>query len=91
MRALLCTRLGPPESLVLTERLPSPKPSAGEVKLKILVAGINFPDTLIIGAGRDAMRRTEGASAGVPVRTAVLLTRIAQDVQSVTFQRGSQS
>ena len=25
MKALLCTRLGPPESLVLTEGLPSPK------------------------------------------------------------------
>jgi len=48
MKALLCTRLGSPESLVLTEGLPSPKPSAGEVRLKILVAGINFPDTLII-------------------------------------------
>ena len=48
MKALLCTRLGPPESLVLTEGLPSPKPSAGEVKLQVLVAGINFPDTLII-------------------------------------------
>ena len=48
MKALLCTRLGPPESLVLTEGVPSPKPSAGEVRLKILVAGINFPDTLII-------------------------------------------
>jgi NADPH2:quinone reductase len=48
MKALLCTRLGPPESLVLTDGLPSPEPSAGEVRLKILVAGINFPDTLII-------------------------------------------
>ena len=48
MKALLCTRLGPPESLVLTEGLPSPKPSTGEVKLEILVAGVNFPDTLII-------------------------------------------
>jgi len=48
MKALLCTTLGPPESLVLTEGLPSPRPSAGEDKLQILVAGINFPDTLII-------------------------------------------
>ena len=91
MKALLCTGLGPPESLVLTEGLPSPKPSAGEVRLQVLVAGINFPDTLNIGAGRDAMRRTEGATAGVPVRTAVPLTRIGQDVQSVTFQGASQS
>ena len=48
MKALLCTRLGPPESLVLTDGLPSPEPAAGEVKLKVLLAGINFPDTLII-------------------------------------------
>ncbi|MBS2026594.1 MAG: NADPH:quinone oxidoreductase family protein [Deltaproteobacteria bacterium] len=48
MKALLCTKLGPPESLVLTEGLPSPKPGSGEVLVKVLVAGINFPDTLII-------------------------------------------
>jgi NADPH2:quinone reductase len=48
MKALLCTHLGPPESLVLTDGLPSPRPSAGEVRLEVLVAGINFPDTLII-------------------------------------------
>src|SRR5262249_61229954 len=48
MKALLCTRLGPPESLVLTEGLPSPKPSAGEVKLQVLVAGIKLPRPPII-------------------------------------------
>ena len=40
MKALLCTRLGPPESLVLTDGLPSPKPSAGEVKLHLLVGPV---------------------------------------------------
>ena len=40
MKALLCTRLGPPESLVLTEGLPSSKPSVGEVKLHVLVGPV---------------------------------------------------
>ena len=40
MKALLCTRLGPPECLVLTEGLPSPKPSVGEVNLKVLVGPV---------------------------------------------------
>jgi hypothetical protein len=40
MKALLCTRLGSPESLVLTEGLPSPKPSVGEVRLHDLVGPV---------------------------------------------------
>jgi hypothetical protein len=40
MKALLCTRLGRPQSLVLTEGLPSPKPSAGEVSLQMLVGPV---------------------------------------------------
>jgi len=40
MKALLCTRVGPPESLVLTEGLPSSKPSVGEVKLHVLVGPV---------------------------------------------------
>jgi hypothetical protein len=40
----LCTRLRPPESLVLTEGLPSPKPSVGEVKTQVL--GGSVRDTL---------------------------------------------
>jgi NADPH:quinone reductase len=47
MRAVLCKRFGPPESLVV-EDVPSPQPSAGEVVIAVKAAGVNFPDVLII-------------------------------------------
>ena len=47
MKALLCKRFGPPESLVL-EEVPSPKPGAGEVVVSVKAASVNFPDVLII-------------------------------------------
>lgn len=47
MRALLCKEYGMPDSLVL-EDVPSPEPGAGEVKLAVHAAGVNFPDVLII-------------------------------------------
>jgi NADPH2:quinone reductase len=57
MKALLCTALGPPEGLVLTDGLPSPSPAAGEVKLKVAAVGINFPDALVI-AGKYQFKAT---------------------------------
>lgn len=50
MKALLCTRLGGPEDLVI-ETLPDPEPGPGEALVRITVAALNFFDTLII-AGR---------------------------------------
>jgi NADPH:quinone reductase len=47
MRALLCKEYGPPESLVVDE-VPSPAPGAGQVRIKVEAAGVNFPDALII-------------------------------------------
>jgi NADPH2:quinone reductase len=47
MRALLCKRFGPPESLVL-EEVPSPQPGPGEVVIDVKAASVNFPDVLII-------------------------------------------
>ena len=47
MKALLCKEHGPPEQLVL-EEVPVPEPGKGEVRVKVAVAGVNFPDTLII-------------------------------------------
>jgi NADPH:quinone reductase len=46
-RAVLCRTLGPPEALVLAE-LPRATLAAGEVRIAIAAAGINFPDTLTI-------------------------------------------
>jgi len=50
MKALVCTRLGGPEDLVV-ETLPDPTPGPGEALVRIRMAALNFFDTLII-AGR---------------------------------------
>jgi NADPH2:quinone reductase len=47
MRALLSTRVGGPESLVLSE-LPGPEPGPGEVVIDVAACAANFPDVLII-------------------------------------------
>ncbi len=47
MKALLCEAYGPPETLALRE-VPLPLPGPGEIRLRVVVAGVNFPDTLII-------------------------------------------
>ena len=45
MKALLCRRFGPPEALTV-EDVPSPSPKAGEVRVRVKAAGVNFPDAL---------------------------------------------
>lgn len=47
MKAVVCKELGLPEQLVI-EDLPSPKMGAGEVRIKVAGADVNFPDVLII-------------------------------------------
>jgi len=47
MKAVLCKRYGPPESLVL-EDVPAPEPGPGEVVISVKAASVNFPDVLII-------------------------------------------
>lgn len=47
MKAVVCSEWGGPEKLRVGE-LPLPEPKAGEVRLKVLAAGVNFPDALII-------------------------------------------
>lgn len=47
MKALLCTRYGTPDDLVLTD-VPEPVAGAGEVVVRIAAAALNFFDTLII-------------------------------------------
>ena len=50
MRAILCTRFGGPDDLVLAD-LPEPVAGPGEVVASVAAVGLNFYDTLII-AGR---------------------------------------
>lgn len=47
MKAMLCKEYGPPDKLVL-EEVPSEPPGAGQVKIAVRAAGVNFPDVLII-------------------------------------------
>jgi NADPH2:quinone reductase len=47
MKAVLCTRFGPPELLEYRD-VPSPSPGAGEVVVSVKAASVNFPDVLII-------------------------------------------
>ncbi len=47
MKAVVCERYGPPDSLLIKD-LPSPRPGAGEVVVSVKAASVNFPDVLII-------------------------------------------
>ena len=47
MKALLCKRYGPPDTLVL-EDIPRPEPGEGQVLLRVRACGVNFPDLLLI-------------------------------------------
>ena len=47
MKAVVCEKYGPPDSLVVKD-LPSPRAGAGEVVIGVRAASVNFPDVLII-------------------------------------------
>jgi NADPH2:quinone reductase len=47
MKAVLCVEWGPPEKLVVAE-VAAPEPKAGEVRVRVAAAGVNFPDALIV-------------------------------------------
>ncbi|MEV3905936.1 NADPH:quinone oxidoreductase family protein [Mycobacterium sp. NPDC050551] len=47
MRAAVCPRYGPPE-VVRIERMPAPVPAAGQVRVRVEAAAVNFPDVLLI-------------------------------------------
>ena len=47
MKAVVCEKYGPPDTLVVKD-LPSPRPGKGEVVVSVKAASVNFPDVLII-------------------------------------------
>lgn len=47
MRAVICRALEGPDALELVE-LPDPEPEAGEVRIRVRAAGVNFADSLML-------------------------------------------
>lgn len=47
MRAAVCRSYGPPE-VVRVEELPAPAPAAGQVRVRVSAASVNFPDVLLV-------------------------------------------
>ncbi|HZP31497.1 MAG TPA: NADPH:quinone oxidoreductase family protein [Acidimicrobiia bacterium] len=47
MRAALCRSYGPPEN-VAVEQVPSPPIGAGQVRVRVAAAAVNFPDVLLV-------------------------------------------
>lgn len=47
MRAVLCSEYGPPSGLIVAD-VPTPSPAAGQVRVAVTAAAVNFPDVLII-------------------------------------------
>ena len=47
MKAILCTKWGQPEDLIVGD-VPQPTPGPGEVRIGVRACGLNFADTLII-------------------------------------------
>ena len=53
MKAVLCRAFGPPDSLEVAEIDP-PSPVAGEIRIRVHAAGVNFPDVLLIAGKYQA-------------------------------------
>lgn len=47
MRVAICPEYGPPEVVRVEER-PSPEPTAGQVRIRVAAAAVNFPDVLLL-------------------------------------------
>ncbi len=72
MRAVVITRHGPPEVLAVEQR-PDPAPAAGEVRITVRAAGINFA---------DLMART-GVYPDAPPPPCVVGYEVAGEVESL--------
>lgn len=67
MRAVQCQALGKPSDLKLVDLPDLPAPRAGEVKVKVAAAGLNFADTLMIAGQyqqKPALPFTPGLELG---------------------------
>ena len=79
MKAMLCKAFGPPESLTL-EDVPSKPLAAGQVRIAVQAAGVNFPDVLMI-QGKYQFKPPFPFAPGAEVAGEVV--EVAPDVSSV--------
>jgi NADPH2:quinone reductase len=70
MRAIVCEKLGGPESLVVRD-VPSPTPGPGDVKVALRARGVSFVDVLVIAGQYQTKREVPfipgGEAAGVVI------------------------
>jgi NADPH2:quinone reductase len=71
MRALQCQTLGKPSELKLVDLPDLPSPKAGEIKVKVASAGLNFADTLMI-AGQYQQKPELPFTPGLEIAGTVL-------------------
>lgn len=79
MKAMLCKAFGPPESLTL-EDVPSKPLAAGQARIAVHAAGVNFPDVLMI-QGKYQFKPPFPFAPGAEV--AGEITEVAPDVKAV--------
>jgi NADPH2:quinone reductase len=48
MRAAVCREFGPPESIAVVDDYPAPDMAAGQVRVRVEAAAVNFPDVLFM-------------------------------------------
>jgi NADPH:quinone reductase len=48
MRAAVCRRFGPPESVSVEDDFPAPALAAGQVRVRVEAAAVNYPDVLLV-------------------------------------------
>jgi len=65
MKAVLCTEYGPPEKLVVAD-VPEESAGAGQLRIRVRAAGVNFPDVLII-KGEYQFKPTPPFSPGAEI------------------------
>ncbi len=88
MKAVRCKQWGGPETLVV-EDVVLPDPAAGEVKIRVRAAGVNFPDVLIIQKKyqlQPALPFTPGAEvAGEVIAVGADVTHLKAGDRVVSF------
>lgn len=80
MRAVLCRRFGPPESLTL-EDVPDPVPRPNQVLIDVAASSVNFPDLLMI---KDEYQFKPGLPFSPGGEVAGVVSEVGPEVEGVS-------